>query len=131
MHDIGRLAFSIMPARYLERFYRLTDGGCPPVQVELCLSGRSHAEVGSETLVQWKFPESAVEAIRWHHTPERSPSPLASLIYLAEFIADSDEDLPSYARLLLACRQAGIDSDLITQIEGKDRDSLSVLRFAA
>ena len=131
VHDIGRLAFAIMPARYLERFYRLTDGGCPAVQVELCLSGRSHAEVGAETLVQWKFAESVVAAIRWHHAPERSSSPLASLLYLAEFVADSDEDLPSYARLSLACRTSGIDEDTIGQIEGKDRDVLDGLRFAA
>ena len=131
VHDIGRLAFSIMPARYLERFYCLTDGGCPPVQVELCLSGRSHAEVGSETLAQWKFPEWAVDAIRCHRSPERSSSPLASLIYLAEFVADSDEDLPSFARLTSACRQAGIDADAIAQIDGKDRDILDGLRFAA
>jgi putative nucleotidyltransferase with HDIG domain len=131
VHDIGRLAFSIMPARYLERFNRLTDGGCPPVQVEQCLSGRSHAEVGSETLTQWKFPEWAVEAIRCHHSPERSSSPLASLIYLAEFVADSDEDLPSFARLTSACRQAGIDADAIAQIDGKDRDILDGLRFVA
>src|SRR2546429_4545198 len=25
VHDVGRLAFSIMPATFLERFYRLTD----------------------------------------------------------------------------------------------------------
>jgi putative nucleotidyltransferase with HDIG domain len=131
VHDIGRLAFSIMPARYLERFYRLTDGGCPPVQVELCLSGRSHAEVGAETLVQWKFPEWAVEAIRCHHSPERSSSPLASLLYIAEFVADSDEDLPSFTRLKSACRLAGIDADAIAQIDGKDRDILDGLRFAA
>ena len=131
VHDIGRLAFSIMPAKYLERFYRLTDGGCPPVQVELCLSGRSHAEVGAETLVQWKFAESVVEAIRWHHAPERTSLPLASLLYLAEFVADSDEDLPSFARLSTASRISGIDADAIAQIEGKDRDVLDGLRFAA
>jgi len=131
VHDIGRLAFSIMPTRFLERFYRLNDGGCPLVQVELCLSGRSHAEVGSDTLVQWKFPESIVEAIRCHHTPERSSSPLASLLYLAEFIVDSNEDLPSFARLTAAGRQAEIDSETIARIEAKDRDSLDVLRFAA
>ncbi len=131
VHDIGRLAFSIMPARFLERFYRLTDGGCPPVQAELCLSGRSHTEVGAETLLQWKFPDSAAEAIRWHHAPERSASPLASLLYVAEFVSDSDEDLPSYVRLNAACRQAGIDADVIAEIGRQDVSSLDSLRFAA
>ncbi len=45
-----------MPLAFQERFQRLTDGGCPPVEVEMCLSGRCHGEVGAETLAQWKFP---------------------------------------------------------------------------
>ena len=131
VHDIGRLAFSIMPPRFLERFYRLTDGGCPPVQAELCLSGRSHPEVGAETLLEWKFPAAAVDAVRWHHAPERSSCPLASLLYLAEFVSDSDEDLPSYVRLNEACRKIDADADVIAEIGRHDSGSLDILRFAA
>src|SRR5579862_3014020 len=104
IHDIGRLAFAIMPIAFQERFQRLTDGGCPPVEVEMCLSGRCHGEVGAETLAQWKFPAEVIEAVRWHHRPERSASPLSSLLYLAEFITESQEDLPSYVRINAATR---------------------------
>jgi putative nucleotidyltransferase with HDIG domain len=131
VHDIGRLAFSIMPSAFLERFYRLTDGGCPPIQVELCLSGRSHDDIGAETLTQWKFPDPIAEAVRCHHFPERSPALLASLLYLAEFCADSDEDLPSYVRFRLACQRAGMAANLIEEIGRKNRDNLAALRFAA
>lgn len=131
VHDVGRLAFSIMPATFLERFYRLTEGGCPPVQVEVCLSGRSHAEVGSDTLTQWKFPAPFCDAVRWHHSPERTSAPLASLLYLAESLTDSDEDLPSFARLLAACRQARVEMNALAEWGSADRDSLSALRFAA
>ena len=64
----------------------------------MCLSGRCHGEVGSETLTQWKFPAEIIEAVRWHHRPERSELPLSSLLYLAEFVTESQEDLPSYVR---------------------------------
>ena len=131
IHDIGRLAFSIMPPAFMERFHRLTDGGCPPVEVEMCLAGRCHGEVGSETLEQWKFPGEIVEAIRWHHRPERSTLPLSSLLYLAEFITDSQEDLPSYIRLNTACRQAGISMAALTDLRHKDSGGLENLRFAA
>jgi putative nucleotidyltransferase with HDIG domain len=131
IHDIGRLAFSIMPPAFMERFHRLTDGGCPPVEVEMCLSGRCHGEVGSETLEQWKFPAEIVEAVRWHHRPERSTLPLSSLLYLAEFITDSQEDLPSYIRLNTACRQAGITMAALTDLRHKDSGGLESLRFAA
>jgi putative nucleotidyltransferase with HDIG domain len=131
VHDIGRLAFSIMPAAFIERFHRLTDGGCPPVEVEMCLSGRCHGEVGSETLAQWKFPDEIVEAIRWHHRPERSDLALASVLYLAEFITDSQEDLPSYIRLKTACQRAGITMTDLTNLRHQDSGGLENLRFAA
>jgi putative nucleotidyltransferase with HDIG domain len=131
IHDIGRLAFAIMPVAFQDRFQRLTDGGCPPVEVEMCLSGRCHGEVGAETLTQWRFPEEIIEAVRWHHRPERSELPLSSLLYLAEFITESQEDLPSYVRINSAARLAGISMGSIAEIRQKNAGSLESLRFAA
>ena len=131
IHDVGRLAFAIMPLAFQERFRRLTDGGCPSVEVEMCLSGRCHGEVGAETLAQWKFPADIVEAVRWHHRPERSAQPLSSLLYLAEFLSESAEDLPSFVRLNTATRVAGITMKLLGEIRQKSATSLESLRFAA
>lgn len=129
IHDIGRLAFSNMPAAFIERFRRLTGGGCPPVEVEMCLAGRCHGEVGSQTLAQWKFPRDTVEAVRWHHHPERSPLALTSLLYLAEFMTDSQEDLPSYIRFNSACRQVGFSMADLSELRHQDIGGLEGLRF--
>ena len=131
IHDIGRLAFAIMPVAFQERFQRLTDGGCPPAEVEMCLSGRCHGEVGAETLAQWKFPSEIIEAVRWHHRPERSALPLSSLLYLAEFVSESQEDLPSYVRMNAATRLAGVSMGLLAEIRQKNAGSLESLRFVA
>jgi putative nucleotidyltransferase with HDIG domain len=131
IHDIGRLAFAMMPLAFQERFQRLTDGGCPLAEVETCLAGRSHAEVGAETLTQWKFPLEIVEAVRWHHRPERSSLPLASLLYLAEFVAESQEDLPSYIRMNAATRLAGVSMASLAEIRQNNSGSLQSLKFAA
>jgi putative nucleotidyltransferase with HDIG domain len=131
IHDVGRLAFAIMPVAFQERFQRLTDGGCPPAEVEMCLSGRCHGEVGAETLAQWKFPAEIIEAVRWHHRPERSALPLSSLLYLAEFITESQEDLPSYVRMNTATHLAGISMASLTEIRQRNLGSLESLRFAA
>lgn len=131
IHDIGRLAFAMMPVAFQERFQRLTDGGCPLAEVEMCLAGRTHADVGAETLTQWKFPLEIVEAVRWHHRPERSSLPLASLLYLAEFLVESQEDLPSYVRINSATRLAGISMGSLADIRQKNTGSLESLRFAA
>jgi putative nucleotidyltransferase with HDIG domain len=131
VHDVGRLAFSIMPAAFLERFYRLTDRGCPAIEVEICLSGLCHGEVGAQTLVQWKFPGALVEAVRWHHRPERCSSSLASLLYLAEVVSESEEDLPSAIRMRTACRLTGIDPEALADLNREQQGSLETLRFAA
>lgn len=131
IHDVGRLAFTMMPAAFQERFHRLTDGGCPAVQVEMCLSGRCHGDVGSETLTQWKFPLEVIEAVRWHHRPECSQLPLTSLLYLAEFVTESQEDLPSYVRMQTATRIAGISVTSLAELRSKLAGSLSSLQFAA
>jgi putative nucleotidyltransferase with HDIG domain len=131
IHDIGRLAFAIMPAAFQERFQRLTDGGCPPAEVEICLSGRCHDEVGAEALEQWKFPPEIIEAVRWHHRPERSSLPLSSLLYLAEFVTESQEDLPSFVRVNAASRLAGVSMGLLSDIRQKNAGSLESLRFVA
>jgi putative nucleotidyltransferase with HDIG domain len=131
IHDVGRLAFSIMPVAFQDRFQRLTDGGCPPVEVEMCLSGRCHGEMGAETLAQWKFPPDIVEAVRWHHRPERSSLPLGSLLYLAEFVTESQEDLPSYVRMSAAARLAGVSMSTLAEIRQKNAGALESLRFAA
>jgi putative nucleotidyltransferase with HDIG domain len=131
VHDVGRLAFSIMPAAFLERFYRLTDRGCPAVEVEICLSGLCHGEVGAQTVAQWKFPQDLVEAVRWHHRPERSPSTIASLLYLAEVTCESEEDLPSAIRMRTACRLTSIDPEALADLDGQQQGYLETLRFAA
>jgi len=131
IHDIGRLAFALMPAAFQERFQRLTDGGCPPAEVEMCLSGRCHGEVGAETLAQWKFPPEIIEAVRWHHRPERSSLPLSSLLYLAEFVSESQEDLPSYVRMNAATRLTGISLGSLAEISQTNAGSLESLRFVA
>jgi putative nucleotidyltransferase with HDIG domain len=131
IHDIGRLAFAIMPAAFQERFQRLTDGGCPPAEVEICLSGRCHDEVGAEALEQWKFPPEIIEAVRWHHRPERSSLPLSSLLYLAEFVTESQEDLPSFVRVNAASRLAGVSMGLLSEIRQQNSGSLESLRFVA
>lgn len=131
VHDVGRLAFSIMPAGFLERFYRLTERGCPAVEVEICLSGRCHGDLGAETLTQWKFPQPLVEAVRWHHRPERTSSRLASLLYLAEVASQSEEDLPSAIRRQLASRQTGIAEQALYDLDCDPAGYLEGLRFAA
>ena len=49
-----------------------------------------------------------MRAIRQHHRPETASSPLAHLLYLAEHLTGSQEDLPSSLRLELALDGLGL-----------------------
>jgi hypothetical protein len=69
--------------------------------------------------------------VRWHHHPERSQLALTSLLYLSEFMTDSQEDLPSHIRLNTACRRAGISMAGLTELRQQDIGGLESLRFVA
>jgi HD-like signal output (HDOD) protein len=121
VHDIGAVAVQFLPRDALVTHRNLVEGGCPPTYVERLLLGRDHGEIGADLIAQWHFPEEFIDAVRFHHQPERSPSKLASLAYLAEFWSGRDEDLPSFGRVE-ACL-ARVDLTLDTLLEMGNRDS--------
>ncbi len=92
-HDIGRVAF-LQPE--LHASLNAWQGQqFPLVYAEFLISGTDHAAVGASMLGDWRFPESIVEAVRFHHRLELTDSRLAALLYHSE---NSDESLPSCAR---------------------------------
>lgn len=113
LHDIGRLVFSLLPREVGECCDRLITGGCEPLLAEMVLTGYDHAQAGSQVLVQWRLPKSLIEGVRHHHQPEDSEGDLASLLYLTEFWAADDEDLPSNRRLSYALKRLKISPELL------------------
>jgi putative nucleotidyltransferase with HDIG domain len=131
LHDIGRLAMALLPLEFQERYARLFEKGCPPVLIEQALSGCTHAEGGAITLKAWSFPDALVDAIEYHHRPERSASKLAALLYLTEHWLDTEEDLPSTYRLTSALTRLNLNANLLRQSGLTPSHGLEDLRFAA
>jgi len=52
-----------------------------------------------------------VSAIRQHHRSEKAESPLAHLLYVAEYLSASEEDLPSITRLEASLKGIGLALD--------------------
>lgn len=129
VHDIGRLAMSVLPAAFQSRFEYLTSVGCEPFLVERVLSGFSHAQGGARALKEWKFPEPLVEAVEFHHEPEKTQNKLASVLYLVEHWTVSQEDVPSAARLNIALNRTGMSERDLADLMPKDDRSISALRF--
>jgi putative nucleotidyltransferase with HDIG domain len=99
VHDIGRLLLELASTETRNARDRLISGGTPRAVAEVLICGMDHAEAGAEVLRFWHFPDAFVEAVRWHHEPERCDGKESSLLYLLEFWTDAAEDLPSNARI--------------------------------
>ena len=127
LHDVGKLAIALMPPDVNSTLDRLIVKGCESAVAEVVVCGFDHAEAGAEILNHWKFREDATSAIRHHHAPERSSSPLASVLYLVEFWTDSEEDIPSNSRLDAAFEVAGISPADLNTANFELNDALSGL----
>jgi putative nucleotidyltransferase with HDIG domain len=106
VHDVGRMALLSALLYDTARLQGLAGSGCPELYAEDLLLRTNHAELGAQIAAQWRLPEAMISAIRLHHLPERVQNPLAHLLYLAEYLSGSEEDLPSIVRLEAALRGA-------------------------
>jgi putative nucleotidyltransferase with HDIG domain len=117
VHDVGRIALLSVPLYDSARLHGLAGSGCPELYAEELLLRTNHAELGAHIAAQWRLPEHMVSAIRLHHNPEKTKSPLAHLLYLAEFLSGAEEDLPSIIRLGAALRGAGLTWEHIREYQ--------------
>ena len=120
LHDLGALAGEFLDRERGHARARLEERGCPATYTERLLFGADHGEIGSCILAGWGFPDHLVDAVRYHHQPERSESPLAAFLYLAEFWSGLDEDLPSFYRVEHCLKRTGLSLELLAQVEPSD-----------
>ena len=131
VHDVGRLALLNLPRTTTETLHMLIERGVETVPAELLLCGCDHGHAGAIVLDEWRFDEAVIEAVRHHHQPERTPSALASLLYLTEHLLGAEEDLASAARLHLACSALGTTLARIEDARTRPAPALQALRFPA
>lgn len=79
LHDVGRLVLaSACSKQYHQVLERLRQEKVTLTQAESQVLGCTHAEVGAYLLGLWGLPSSVVQAVAWHHTPDRSAVPAFS-----------------------------------------------------
>lgn len=120
VHDFGALAIQFAPRETRDLSARLVERGCPATYVERLLFGCDHGEIGADILAQWDFPGHLIEAVRFHHQPERSNGALAALTYLLEFWSGLDEDLPSFDRVEDCLARTGLSMEALAGIATED-----------
>jgi HD-like signal output (HDOD) protein len=95
LHDIGKLFLaSKMPSEYGAVASRVSKLGCEWYEAEEAFLGTSHSEIGAYLLGLWGIPELAVEAIAYHHYPNRDPHTgfvCVEALYMADLLAHEIE----------------------------------------
>ncbi len=89
LHDIGKVVLDCFVARNYPLFYRRTQSEIVNLEeAELEILGIGHPEVGGRLATLWSIPENLVEAIRYHHQPEKATHAmeLTHIVCLADLI---------------------------------------------
>lgn len=75
MHDFGKIVMNnASPQIYAEVMMAVYNEGVEAIGAEMKLFGYDHAEIGSEVLQQWGFPEIYVVILADHHLHRRELS---------------------------------------------------------
>jgi len=90
LHDVGKLVLATsVPDDYGRTLELTRRQSMSEWEAETRILKATHAEVGAYLLGLWGIPDSIVEAIAFHHQPERCPvdslSPLA-VVYVANLL---------------------------------------------
>ncbi|MBL9136363.1 MAG: HDOD domain-containing protein [Verrucomicrobiales bacterium] len=72
LHDVGKLILHRnFPEEYAECTRIMSAKHLPSWRAELLVFGASHADLGGYLLGLWGLPKSVVEAIAYHHNPDK------------------------------------------------------------
>ena len=98
LHDIGRIIIAVrMPEQMTAITAEAANRNLPQFVVEQERLGFSHAEVGGYLLGLWGLPFSIVEAVAFHHEPERCTE--LGAVALSVHQADRDVDRGCWAAI--------------------------------
>jgi len=94
LHDLGKLVLGEFLQEASQKIKSLAGGGVPFDIAENMVLGTDHAEVGALILHRWSFPNDLVNAVRWHHNPERikNSNLQSEIVYLANLLCQSNGD---------------------------------------
>lgn len=89
LRDIGKTILNhYVQDEYCEIVKIVEEERVPFLEAEKLVLGFDHAEIGGKVAQKWNFPKDLVEAIEYHHTPEKAlENPdLVSIVHVADAI---------------------------------------------
>jgi HD-like signal output (HDOD) protein len=94
MHDIGSLVLYHQRPDAMRDILLVAEGDEEVLyQAELDHFRFSHASIAAYLMDQWQLPEELLEAVSWHHQPERAENASieAHILYLANHLVNESE----------------------------------------
>jgi putative nucleotidyltransferase with HDIG domain len=99
LHDMGKLILGKFVKNEKKPIESLVANGYSMVEAEYKILGTDHAEIGALILGKWSFPDEIINAVRWHHDPDRisktgkrlkETSLQSDIVYLSNSILQSN-----------------------------------------
>ncbi|MDX1709173.1 MAG: HDOD domain-containing protein [Desulfobacterales bacterium] len=94
LHDLGKLVLGDFMKSESQKITSRVSGGVPLVLAEHLVFGTDQAEIGALLLAKWSRPIDIVNAVRWHHNPERSKISQihTDIFYLSNLMCQPDAE---------------------------------------
>lgn len=89
LHDFGVVMnFWVAPRECGEAFKLAMAEQIPLIEAEIQCLGVTHCEVGGVLGAKWQVPKDFLQAITWHHDPQKAPEQkaLVALVSLADLL---------------------------------------------
>jgi putative nucleotidyltransferase with HDIG domain len=89
LHDIGKMALGNYVAEDLGKINAMAAKGISFEVAEYVVLGMNHATIGARILENWSLPQELVNAVRWHHDPDRCQGDclLSDLVHAANIVS--------------------------------------------
>ena len=94
LHDMGKLVLGAFVKEEFKNIKKIAAQGVPFEVAENMVLGTDHAEIGAQILANWAFPPDIIDAVRWHHNPERIKNSKlhAEIVYLSNLLCVASGD---------------------------------------
>ncbi len=126
LHDMGKLVLGTFVKEEFHNIKKIAAQGVPIEVAENMVLGTDHAEIGAQILANWSFPSDVIDAVRWHHNPERIKNSKlqTEIVYLSNLLCQScgDGDSAESKSLMpstVVLDRLGIKSDQYELISNK------------
>ncbi|MCK4797790.1 MAG: HDOD domain-containing protein [Spirochaetes bacterium] len=90
LHDLGKIVINSLKPDVINKIEKIcNEKGISANFIENLTKGFNHSIIGARLAQSWNFPDSIIEAIKYHHTPLKASKKnykLVFIVYLANII---------------------------------------------